>query len=287
MRFAFVRDHRGALPVGPACGLLGVSRSGFYAWLGRPPPARAGRRAALLGRIRAAHAASRGTYGSPRVHAALRAGGVAACENTVARLMREHGIRSKARRRRFAARTTDSAHAHPVAGNVLARDFAAAAPDRKWAADVTYVPTGEGWLYLAVVLDLCSRRVVGWSMADHLRAGLCLDALGAALSSRDPAAGLLHHSDRGAQYACGDYRRVLDGRGVACSMSRRGDCWDNAVVESFFGTLKAELVHHERYATRQAARASLFEYIESFYNRVRLHSTLGYMSPDQFEAARR
>jgi transposase InsO family protein len=289
VRFAAVRDLRGPLPVGVACRLLGVGRAGYYAWLGRPPPAGAARRAALLVRVRAAHAAGRGAYGSPRVHAALLAdgsGGPAACVNTVARVMRAAGVRSEARRR-SRPRTTDSAHAHPVAPNLLGRDFAAAAPDEKWVADITYVPTGEGWLYLAVVLDLHSRRVVGWSMAEHLRADLCLDALGAALADRDPPPGLLHHSDRGVQYAGGAHRRLLAGRGAACSMSRRADCWDNAAMESFWATLKTELVHRVDYATRAQARASVFEYIEAFYNRTRLHSTLGYVSPEQFEAGRR
>ena len=278
-----MRDHRRRYPVGLTCRLLGVSRAGFYAWLKRPVPAGRRRRGELSARVRAAHADSRGTYGSPRVHAALRAEGVKVCENTVARLMREEGVRSKVARR-FRASTTDSSHPHPVAPNVLGRDFSADAPDRKWACDVTYVATGEGWLYLAVVLDLCSRKVVGWSMAGHLRAGLCLDALGMALARRSPGPGLVHHSDRGVQYACGEYRRLLEGSGIAPSMSRRGDCYDNAAVESFFKTLKAELVHDERYATHEEARVSIFEYIECWYNRRRLHSALGYRSPEAFEA---
>ena len=205
-------------------------------------------------------------------------------EDTVAKYMRQAGIAARSRRR-FRVRTTDSGHDNPVADNVLARQFAAPAPDATWCCDITYVPTGEGWLYLAAVLDLCSRRVVGWAMADHLRAELCLDALSMAVERRRPGPGLLHHSDRGVQYACDAYRALLARHGMTASMSRRGDCHDNAVMESFFGTLKTELVHHERYATREQARRSIFEYVEVFYNRRRRHSAIGYVSPDQFEAA--
>ena len=284
MRFAFVKDNRSRYPVAVLCDVLSVSRSGFYAWAKRPESGRARRRAELVEHVRAAHAQSRRTYGSPRVTQALKASGVKACENTVAKVMREEQIRSKVVRR-FRVRTTDSAHAHPVADNLLDRDFAAAAPNAKWAADITYVPTGQGWLYLAAVIDLCSRRVVGWAMADHLRATLCTEALEMALSRRKPPADrtLVHHSDRGVQYACGDYRALLDGHGIACSMSRKGDCYDNAAMESFFKTLKVELVYHERYATRAQAMASVFEYVECWYNRKRLHSSLGYTSPEQYE----
>lgn len=216
--------------------------------------------------------------------AALKARGVSVCENTVAKVMRRQGIRSKVVRR-FRVRTTDSAHAHPVAENLLGRDFAAGEPDAKWEADLTYVPTDEGWLYVAAVIDLCSRRVVGWAMADHLRASLCTEALDMALARRKPPPGrrLVHHSDRGVQYACGAYRDLLAGHGIACSMSRRGDCYDNAVAESFFKTLKAELVYHEHYRTREEAMRSIFEYVEYWYNRKRLHSAFGYKSPETFE----
>jgi putative transposase len=284
VRFAFVKDNRSRYPVAVLCDVLSVSRSGFYAWAKRPESGRSRRRAELAEHVRAAHAQSRRTYGSPRVTQALKASGIKACENTVAKVMREQQIRSKVVRR-FRVRTTESAHAHPVADNLLDRDFAAAAPNAKWAADITYVPTGQGWLYLAAVIDLCSRRVVGWAMADHLRATLCSEALEMALSRRKPPADrtLVHHSDRGVQYACGDYRALLEGHGIACSMSRKGDCYDNAAMESFFKTLKVELVYHERYATRAQAMASLFEYVECWYNRKRLHSSLGYMSPEQYE----
>jgi putative transposase len=286
VRFAFVRDNRGRYPVAVLCDVLSVSRSGFYAWAKRPESGRAARCRALAEQVRAAHADSRGTYGSPRVAAALKAGGVKACENTVAKVMRQQQIRSKVAGK-FRVRTTDSAHANPVADNLLNRDFAADRPNAKWAADITYVPTGQGWLYLAAVIDLCSRRVVGWAMADHMRATLCADALRMALSRRRPPPDrtLVHHSDRGVQYACGDYRALLERHGIECSMSGRGDCYDNAAMESFFKTLKVELVYHEQYATREQAMASLFEYVECWYNRKRLHSSLGYRSPEQYEAS--
>jgi putative transposase len=287
VRFGWIQGQRERYPLAAMCRVLEVTRGGYYAWERRreqPPGPRQRRREELAREIRAAHADSRCTYGSPRVYRELKAKGVAACENTVAKVMREQGIRSIVRKR-FKARTTDSSHPHPVAPNLLDRDFAAPAPDRKWAADITYIATGQGWLYLAAVIDLCSRRVVGWAMADHLRAELCTEALDMALKRRRPGRGLVHHSDRGVQYACGDYRGLLRSQGIRCSMSRRGDCYDNAVAESFFKTLKVELVYHEHYATREQARRSVFEYVEVFYNRRRLHSSLGYVSPEQFEAA--
>lgn len=287
MRFGWIARQRTLYPLAVMCEALEVTRGGYYAWEHRreqPVSERQRRREELAATIRVAHADSRGTYGSPRVYQHLKAKGVDVCENTVAKMMRQEGIRSIVRRR-FRVRTTDSCHKHPVAPNMLDRDFAAQAPDRKWAADITYVPTGQGWLYLAAVIDLCSRKVVGWAMADHLRAELCTEALDMALKRRRPDEGLVHHSDRGVQYACGDYRDLLRSQGIECSMSRRGDCYDNAVMESFFKTLKVELVYHERYETREQARRSIFEYLEVFYNRRRLHSSLGYVSPEQFEAA--
>jgi len=283
VKFRFIEDHLcSQFPVGACCEALEVSRSGYYAWRERPDSARAKRRAELAEKVEAVHRENRGVYGSPRVCAALRASGEAVSENTVAKVMRERGIRAKAKRK-FVPRTTDSAHQRPVADNVLAREFDAPLPDRKWAADITHVPTAQGWLYLAAVIDLCSRKVVGWSMADHMRTGLVADALSMAVARRRPGAGLLHHSDRGVQYASDDYQALLAEHGIGCSMSGRGDCWDNAVMESFWGTLKTELVNHERYQTREQARASIFEYVEVFYNRQRLHSSLGYQSPEQFE----
>jgi putative transposase len=283
VRFAFIRDHRGEFPVELMCEVLGVSRSGFYAWRDRPPSQTAARRERLVEQIRQAHQEARSVYGSPRVHRELQARGVACSEDTVAKLMRAHGIRSKARRR-FVVRTTESRHDRPVADNVLAREFYPDRPDTAWAADITYVPTAEGWVYLAAVVDLFSRKVVGWATADHLRAELPLEALRMALTHRKPAGELLHHSDRGVQYASEAYQSLLAAHGIEPSMSRKGNCWDNAVVESFFSTLKRELVHHEDYADREEARRSLFEYIEVFYNRKRRHSTLGYRSPAEFEA---
>ena len=285
MKFAFIKDHlAAAFPVGVSCAVLAVSRSGYHAWATRPASPRAARRAALAADVARVFEANRRAYGSPRVTRALAAEGVAASENTVADLMRERQLRAKTKRP-FVPRTTDGEHGRPVAGNVLDRQFDAAAADRKWVVDITYVPTAEGWLYLAGVMDLCSRKIVGWSMADHMGTGLVSDALGMAVARRCPAAGLLHHSDRGSQYASDDYLHLLASHGMAVSMSGRGQCWDNAAMESFWATLKTELVHHEHYATRDEARASVFEFIEVFYNRQRLHSSLGYVSPEQFEAS--
>ncbi len=281
MTFAWVEERRQEYPVAALCRTLGVSRSGFYARATRPPSAAATRRAGLVARIGEVHAEAKARYGSLRVYAELAARGVACCVNTVARVMRANGIRARTSRR--FVRTTDSRHGLPVAPNVLGRDFAPAGPNEKWCADFTYVPTLEGWLYLAVVVDLFSRRIVGWAMSAAMTSRLVVDALGMAVARRGTAAGLVAHSDRGSQYASGHYRSELSRRGMACSMSGVGQCWDNAVVESTFGQIKRELVHHERYATRDEARASIFEYVEVFYNRVRRHSTLGYVSPAEYE----
>jgi transposase InsO family protein len=284
VRFRWIHEHRRDWPVEASCEVLGVARSGYYAWRDRRPSEREKRRRELAVEIRKAHMESRGAYGSPRIHAELAGNGVAACENTVAKIMRQEGISSKRMKKRR-VRTTDSDHALPVARNLLERRFDWESPDQAWATDITYIPTGEGFLYLAAVIDLCSRRIVGWSMADHMRADLCLDALKMALAGRDPGRELLHHSDRGSQYACVDYQRLLQSQGIACSMSRRGDCWDNAAMESFWSTLKSELVHHQDYATLEEARRSIFEWIECWYNRRRRHSAIGYMSPEAFEAS--
>jgi putative transposase len=282
VRFAFIRDHKAEFPVEVLCEVLKVARSGYYAWSRRPPSPAALRRDRLVAAIRRAHGESRATYGSPRVYRALEVQGVPCCENTVAKLMKAEGVRPKARRP-FVVRTTDSRHDRPVAANTLDREFYPDRPNAVWTADITYVPTAEGWLYLAVVLDLFSRRVVGWATADHLRSELTCDALRMASEHRRPRGELLHHSDRGVQYASESYGRVLAEHGIEPSMSRTGNCWDNAVTESFFSTAKRELTHHESYATREEARRSLFEYIEVFYNRQRLHSTLGYRSPAEYE----
>ena len=284
MKFAFIQEHLNDVPVDVVCDVLEVSRSGYYAWRGRPQSGQSRRREALAAKVRDIHVDNRGVYGSPRVHKALKAAGQSVCQNTVAKLMRVEGLRAKAKRT-FVPRTTDSAHAQPIAPNVLDRQFAADSPNRKWAGDITYIPTDEGWLYLAGVIDLHSRRIVGWSMADHMQTDLVADALGMALARRRPGAGLLHHSDRGVQYASDAYQALLQDHQIQVSMSGKGDCWDNAVMESFWATLKTELVYQEHYTTHEEARRSIFEYIEVFYNRKRLHSSLGYVSPEAFEAS--
>jgi putative transposase len=263
------------------CDALEVSASGYYAWAGRQPGPAEVRRQELLTAIRQVHADVKGRYGSPRMTAELNARGHACSENTVASLMRTHGIQAKAPRR--AVRTTDSRHRLPVAANVLARAFDPAGPNAAWSADITYIPTAEGWLYLAVVEDLFSRRIVGWAMDATMTSRLVVDALEMAIRRRLPGEGLVAHSDRGSQYASEHYQEALRGRGIVCSMSGVAQCWDNAPVESFFASLKRELVHDERYTTREEAMASIFEYVEAFYNRVRLHSSLGYVSPAEFE----
>jgi putative transposase len=283
VKFAFIRDHLTAYPVEVSCRVLEVSRAGYYAWRDRPESPRQARRQTLAAKITVVHRENRCVYGSPRVFRALQAAGEQTCENTVAKVMRELGLQAR-RKKKFVPQTTDSRHDHPVARNRLDRQFTAARPNAKWVVDITYIPTDEGWLYLAGVLDLCSRKIVGWSMTDHMQWQLVGDALEMALTQRHPPEGLLHHSDRGVQYACDDYRKLLEDAGMDMSMSHKGDCWDNAVMESFWSTLKTEEVYHRHYATREQARASIFEYIEVFYNRKRLHSSLGYKSPETFEA---
>lgn len=283
MRYRFIGAERASYPVTILCRVMQVSPSGYYMFEQRGPSARALANEELLAEIKEIHQESRGTYGSPRMHRELVARGRRVGRGRVERLMREHGITAR-RKRRFKM-TTDSKHGMPVAKNTLERQFSVDAPDRKWAGDITYIWTREGWLYLAVILDLFSRRVVGWAMDPRIDRWLVLSALDMALDAREPSEELLHHSDRGSQYASADYRARLDAMGITCSMSRKGDCWDNAVVESFFGTLKQELVHRSDFATRAEARSAIFEYIEVFYNRWRRHSYLGYMSPVEFEAA--
>jgi len=280
--FAWIEERRAEWPVMHMCRVLEVSRSGFYAWRSREPSETEVRREELIEQVKEIHVEVKGRYGSPRMHAELVARGHACCVNAVARVMREAGIEAKTKRK--FRQTTDSNHPHPVAENVLDREFDPGEPNASWVADVTYVPTREGWLYLAVVVDLFSRMVVGWSMAATMTSRLVVDALEMALARR-PRGGsdLVAHSDRGSQYASEHYRRRLSEERIACSMSRRGNCWDNAPMESFFASLKKELVHDEDYATRDEATASIFEYIEAFYNRVRRHSTLGYVAPAEFE----
>ncbi len=281
MRFAFIAAEKAVFPVSLMCRTLGVSRAGFYAWCRRATAAHARADERLGLEIAAIHAESRQRYGSPRIHAELADRGCRTSRKRVARLMRQRGLAAR-RRRRFHV-TTDSRHGLPIAPNVLARDFACAVPDRTWVTDITYIWTAEGWLFLAVILDLCSRFAVGWAMSEWITDDLTLNALDMALARRHPRRGLLHHSDRGSQYASRDYQGALARAGIVCSMSRRGDCWDNAIAESFFATLKVELVHDATWATRSAARAAIFEYIEGFYNNERRHSALGYLSPRAFE----
>jgi putative transposase len=283
VRYSFIEAHRGRWPVRLMCRLLCVAPGGYYGWRGRPASLRTQRRAALVDAIKAVHVEVKARYGGPRIHAELAARGEACCVNTVAKLMHEHGIAAKTKRK-FRC-TTDSNHDRPVAENVLGRRFEPTVADRAWTADITYIPTREGWLYLAAVEDLYSRQIVGWSMGERIDSRLVVDALEMAVSRRLPGAGLVAHSDRGSQYASEHYQRLLAGHGIVCSMSRPANCWDNAPMESFFATLKKELVHDEDYATREEARASLFEYIEVFYNRVRRHSSLGYRSPAEYERA--
>ena len=266
------------------CRVLGVSRAGYYAWQRRPPSARARADGELTRRIHQIHATSRGTYGSPRVQAELQAAGVRCGRRRVARLMRVAGLAGCQRRRR--PRTTVPDRQATLAPDLVRRQFRPVAPDRLWVADITYVATWEGWLYLAVVLDACSRRVVGWAMADHLRTELVLAALEMALQRRRPKAGLVHHSDHGCQYASAAFGRRLREGGLLASMGSVGDSFDNAVAESFFATLKGELVDRYPWPTRAAARSAIFEYVEGWYNRRRRHSTLGYRSPADYERTR-
>jgi transposase InsO family protein len=284
VKFAFISAEKASYPVSVLCETLGVTRSGYYASLKRPAPARRKGDAQLAVEIRLAHQRSRGIYGSPRVHRELKARGHRVGKKRVERLMRADGLLGR-QKRRF-RRTTDSNHALPIAPNVLARRFEASTPDQAWVTDVTYVETEEGWLYLAALLDLCSRRVVGWAASENNDRVLALAALQRAVCARRPKPGLLHHSDRGSPYASDDYRAALREHGMIASMSRKGDCWDNAVAESFFATLRAELLDHERFATRADAVATIADYIDGFYNPVRRHSSNDYVSPVEFELKR-
>jgi len=281
MKYRFIEAERAHYPVRSLCRALRVSASGYYAACARGPSACAQRQAALTTRIRAIHAASRDTYGAPRVHTDLIAQSEPCCRNTVAKLMRRAGIVPKTVRR-FRV-TTDSRHTWWTAPNLLGRVFSAKQPNACWLTDITFIPTREGWLYLAVILDLYSRAVVGWAMSRRLDRALAIDALTMAIGRRGAAPAILH-SDRGTLYTVADYRALLARHGIRQSMSRKADCWDNAPMESFFHTLKTELVHHCDYPTRDAARSSLFEYMEVFYNRQRRHSTINYEAPLAFEA---
>ena len=281
MKYAFIRDHRGAFSVSLLCRTLEVGSSGFYAWLNRPESPRKQETRRLLMAIKVIHQKSRKNYGSPRIHAELNENGYACSKHRVSRLMSQHGIVSK-HKRKFKV-TTNSAHSYPVAGNLLQRRFDVSGPGECWVSDITYIPTQEGWLYLAITLDLFSRKVIGWSMDRWITGQLVIEALNMAIKNGCLKSGLIHHSDRGVQYASNRFQSLLKTYGIRCSMSRKGDCWDNAVAESFFHTLKVELIHGTIYNTRQEARTAIFEYIEVFYNRQRRHSYLGYLSPIDFE----
>jgi len=281
MKYRFISVHRETFKVGRMCRLLKVSRSSYYAWLKRPESMRSRENRRLKDKIRVLHKASHGIYGSPRIHRDLVDDGIRCGKNRVARIMREAGIRSRTKRK-FKA-TTNSKHNLPVAPNLLNQDFAAEAQDRAWVGDITYILTDEGWLYLAVLLDLYNREVVGWAASSRITRQLAIDALQMALGKRSPDQGLLHHTDRGSQYASGDYQKVLKEHGMICSMSRKGNCYDNAVAESFFGRLKSEWVNHQRYLSRSDAIQSLFYYIEIFYNRKRRHSSIDYVTPQEYE----
>jgi len=281
MKYMFIEERRCEFGVEKMCLALKVSRSGYYAFRGRGKSMREIENESIICRIKEIHKNSRKTYGSPRVADALKDDGVECGENRVARLMRANGIAAKMKRK-FKA-TTDSRHNLPVAENLLNRQFRVDGPNKVWVSDITYIWTMEGWLYLAVILDLFSRQIVGWAMSDRITQDIVISAFLQAVWRRKPGAGLIFHSDRGSQYAANDFRGLLAGHGFIQSMSGKGNCYDNAVAESFFHTLKTEVIYHEKYLTREQARQSVFEYVEVFYNRVRKHSTLGYRSPWEFE----
>ena len=282
MRFALIDAKKADVPVETACAVLGVSASGFYAWKSRPASARQTDDMIVLAHIRAEFSTSNETYGSPRMHAELQESGLTIGRHRVARLMSENGM--KARQKTRFKKTTDSDHGGPVASNVLDQDFTADGPDQKWGVDISYVWTAEGWLYLAIVLDLFSRRIVGWQLSDRMKRGLAMGALQRAINLRRPPPGLIHHSDRGSQYCSDDYRRMLRDYGFIASMSGRGNCYDNAMVETVFKTLKSELIWRTAFTSRDQASKAIGQYIEGFYNPRRRHSSLGYVSPATFEA---
>lgn len=277
MIFPLICHLQAEFPVSVMCEVLKVSKSGYYAWLRRPESKRRAEDKALSELIKEIHKDSKGEYGSPKIHGELRRRGTNCGRKRVARLMRKDGLKAKTIRK-FKA-TTNSDHNLPVAENLLNRDFTPDAPNKAWVADITYIWTNEGWLYLAVVIDLFSRAVVGWSMSERMTRSLVIDAFALAVMRRNPPPGLIHHSDRGSQYASNDFQALLDKHGAICSMSRKGNCWDNAPAESFFAVLKRAVVFHNQYQTRAEARQSIFDYIERFYNRKRIHSSLGYRTP--------
>jgi len=280
-RFAFIHAEKAAFPIKALCRVLKVSRSGYYSWVERGPSARVRRDEELATKIRVIHREHRERYGSPRIHAELTASGDQVGRKRVARLMRQNGL--KARPRKHYKRTTDSGHKHPVAPNLLKQDFTTDRPNEVWVGDITYLWTLEGWAYLAVLIDLCSRRVVGWALRKSLNRDLAIAALNQAVLRRSPGPGLIHHTDRGCQYASGEYQALLARLDMTCSMSGAGCCWDNAVAESFFATLKKELVHGCLFVTRTEAYDVISDYIENYYNPKRRHSANGFVSPNEFE----
>ncbi len=282
MRYAWIKDHAGDYPVTGLCHVLDVGVSGYYDWLRREPSAQQQRRRLIAIAAGKSYRDSNRVYGYRKVHKdVVQEAKIDCCLETVRRVLAEKGLFSKVKRR-FVA-TTDSNHNRPVADNLLDRDFTASAPNRKWAADITYIPTGEGWVYLSAVMDLYSRRIVGWSMSANIDAELVCEALRMAVLQRQPGDGLLHHSDRGVQYTAGDFAKLLNEHKITCSMSRKGNCWDNAVMESFFGSLKTEWTFDKSYNTRSEAMQDVFKYVEVFYNRKRRHASLGYVSPAAYE----
>ena len=283
MSFSLIDAKKADVPIATACAVLNVSESGYYAWRSRDASPRQRRDMILLAHIRAQFATSNETYGSPRMHVELTEDGLTVGRHRVARIMRENAM--QARQKTRYKKTTDSDHGGPVATNVLQQNFAADGPDQKWGVDISYVWTAEGWLYLAIVLDLFSRRIVGWAISDRMKRGLAMDALKRAITLRDPKPGLIHHSDRGSQYCSDDYRKLVRANRFVASMSGRGNCFDNAMVETVFKTLKAELIWRTTFNSRRQAINAIGEYIEGFYNPRRRHSSLGYVSPAQFETA--
>lgn len=281
MKYAWIKENRGSFPIAKMSQVLGVSTSGYYQWLKRDPSPQEQRRQKIAEAAVEAYQESHGIYGYRKVHDDLKGQEIECCLETVRKVLQEKRLFSRTRRK-FVV-TTDSNHSMPVAENLLDREFTATGPNQKWAADITYLSTGEGWLYLAVVMDLFSRRIVGWSMSDSLEAKLVLRALAMATDARQPRDGLMHHSDRGSQYASDAFQELLEQNKILCSMSRKGNCWDNAPVESFFGKLKTEWIRGKNYITRKVAEMDVFKYIELFYNRKRKHAALGYLCPVKFE----
>jgi len=281
VKYAWIKEHSHEFPVSVMCKVLELGTSGFYDWQDRKPSRQQQRREQIAQAAARSYCESQRIYGYRKVYEDLREENIVCCKETVRRVMRQMGLYSRVKRK-FVV-TTDSNHNLPVADNLLGRDFIAAKPNQKWVADITYIPTKEGWLYLAGVMDLFSRRIVGWSMSDRIDTALVVSSLDMALMHRRPGCGLLHHSDRGSQYASDAFVEMLDDHKIVCSMSGKGDCWDNACMESFFGSLKTEWIHGKKYQTRESAKKDVFKYIEVFYNHKRRHAALGYLSPAAYE----